>query len=60
MATARTRANMKYSKKAYDRVLVTFKKGEKEKYKELAASRGMSFNGLVMALLNKEMEDGVL
>lgn len=55
-AAARTRAASKYRKKAYDRFSVVFKKGDRDIYKEYAASRGKSLNGLIVELLKLEME----
>jgi len=43
-------------KETLDRLQVTFKKGEKDKYKLLAASRGMSLNGLIVSLLEQELK----
>lgn len=55
-AVARTRAASKYRKKAYDRFSVVFKKGDRDIYKEYAASRGKSLNGIIVELLKREME----
>lgn len=43
-----------YIKKAYDEIKVRVPKGDKEKYKELASSKGMSLNQLIISLLDKE------
>lgn len=53
MGTARTRANNKYNKKAYDRILVTIPKGDKEKLKAAADARGVSVNALIVAEIKK-------
>lgn len=45
-----------YIKKAYDSFYVRVPKGEKEKYQELAKSRGKSLNKLIVELLDAEME----
>lgn len=58
MPTARQKANDKYNKKAYDRFLVTVKKGEQEKIKAYAESKGMSLNGYINDLIKKDMEQG--
>ena len=53
MGTARTRANNKYNKKAYDRILVTIPKGDKEKLKAAADAQGVSVNALIVAEIKK-------
>lgn len=46
----------KYMTKAYDRINVIVPKGDKDKYKAFAQSQGKSLNGLIIELLNKEMQ----
>lgn len=56
MATARTKANDKYNKKAYGRFLVTVKKGEQEKIKAHATSKNESLNSFVNRAINETIE----
>lgn len=56
MGTARTRANNKYNKKAYDRIHVTLPKGDKDKLKAAADARGISVNALIVAEIKKYLE----
>lgn len=59
MATSRTKANDKYNKKAYDRFLVTVKKGEQDKIKAYAESKGLSLNGYINKLIAEDMEKNI-
>lgn len=45
----------KYISKAYDQFSIRFKKGEREKYKEYAESKGKSLNALIIELLETNM-----
>ena len=47
LTEARKRANEKYNAKAYDQVKVLVKKGEREKLKAHAESKGESLNGFI-------------
>ena len=53
---AQKRARTKYMKTHYETFLVKFRKGEREKYKQFAASQGKGLNGLILELLKREME----
>lgn len=54
---ARRKATNKYrSKKPFDRIDITVPKGEKDKIKAYAESKGESVNALVNRLLKQEME----
>lgn len=44
--------------KAYDRVNLTLPKGQKEKIKAHAESKGMSLNGYINALIEADMKQG--
>lgn len=46
MTKAQTRASNKYNSKAYDRIAIQVKKGERDRYKTLAARLGVSVNQL--------------
>lgn len=45
----------KYIAKAYDQFPIRFKKGERDKYKEHAESKGKSLNALIIELLEADM-----
>ena len=51
MTEAQIRANTKYRSKAYDQFVVSFPKGERDHWKDYAASRGESLNSLIRRLL---------
>lgn len=55
MSTARQKANDKYNKKAYDRFLVTVKKGQQEIIKAHAESLGLSLNAYINKLISEDM-----
>ena len=50
-----TRATNKYHKKAYDRINLIVKKGEKEIIKTRAAQLGKSVNQYISDLIKKDM-----
>jgi len=55
---ARLKANAKYDAKAYDRLQIKVKKGQKEALKAYAAQRGESLNGFVnRAILETQQRD---
>lgn len=56
MAKAQTRASNKYQAKAYDRIAVQVKKGEREKIKEFAEKKGETVNGMIIRLIYNEMK----
>gem|GEM_PF-837897 len=45
----------KYIAKAYNQFPIRFKKGERDKYKEHAESKGKSLNALIIELLENDM-----
>lgn len=51
---AQKRASMKYNKKAYDQILVTVPKGERDIYRAQAAAHGMSLNAYIISLLEAD------
>ena len=55
VSEAKKRANAKYNAKAYDRVEIKVRKGEKEKIRAFAASRGESVNGFINRLIREAM-----
>lgn len=50
------RAVQKYVRKAYDRILVSVPKGDRQPIKEHAASRGESLNGFIIRAIHETME----
>ena len=55
MATAQTRASNKYQAKAYDRIALLVKKGDRELIKAYAESQGKSLNGYINDLIQADM-----
>ena len=49
--SARSRASNKYTEKAYDRIVLVVKKGQKQTIKDHAAARGLSVNRYINNLL---------
>ncbi|MBR1373740.1 hypothetical protein IJ556_04730 [bacterium] len=56
MGTAQTRANNKYIAKAYDRVNLLLKKGEKEQVNSHAEKQGESLNGFINRAIKETIE----
>ncbi|MDL2300603.1 hypothetical protein LJC01_03045 [Clostridiaceae bacterium OttesenSCG-928-D20] len=56
ISEARKRANEKWNAKAYDEIKVRVYKGEKEKIKAHAESRGESVNGFIGRAIDETME----
>lgn len=50
------KAVQKYSAKSYDQIKVLVKKGERDKIKAHAKSKGMSLNGYINKLISEDME----
>ena len=55
MGKAQTRASNKYAAKAYDRIALQGKKGEKDKIKAHAESRSESLNGFINRAISETM-----
>jgi len=53
---AQNKAVQKYSAKAYDRLAIRVKKGEAEKIKAYAESKGFSLNGYINHLIQQDMQ----
>ena len=49
-------ATARYNKKAYDRIEVKVKKGQRAKIQDFAKRHGKSVNGLINELLKEAME----
>lgn len=56
MGTAATKAKNKYNAKTYDQIKFEVKKGNREKYKLYAATKGMSLAALITKLLDEDMQ----
>lgn len=56
MGKTSTASKQKYNDKAYDRIALTVKKGEKDIIKAYAESKGMSLNGYINKLIKNDME----
>ena len=54
--TPQTRAKNKYNAKAYDRIALQVKKGNKDIIKAHAENRGESINGFVNRAIDETME----
>ena len=48
-------ATARYNKKAYDRINIIVKKGQRQVIKDYAASQGKSLNRFILDLVEKEM-----
>lgn len=57
MGTKITAYKNKYQAEKYDRIIVQVKKGEKEKIKAYAESRGMSLNAFIVEAIEKELRE---
>lgn len=57
LTEARRKANDKYIAKAYDDLKVRVYKGQREQIAEYAASKGMSLNAYINALIAADMGD---
>lgn len=56
LSEARKRANAKYIAKAYDRIELKVKKGQKDILKEHATSRGESLNSFINRAISETMK----
>lgn len=59
ISEARYKANKKYNAKAYDRLAVDVKKGERNRLKAYADSQGMSLNNFVCSCLSYCISQGI-
>lgn len=55
MTKAQTKASNKYNAKAYDRIALQVKKGQREIIRKHAQSKGMSLNGYINKLIEEDM-----
>lgn len=56
---AQKEATARYNKKAYDRIDVIVKKGQRQVIKDFAASQGKSLNRFICDAIEKEMNGAV-
>lgn len=56
MSEARKRANRKYNEKAYDRIALTVKKGEKDRLKAHAEQQGETLNGFINRAIDETIK----
>ena len=54
---AQKEATARYNKKAYDRIDVIVKKGQRQVIKDFAASQGKSLNRFICDAIEKEMNN---
>ena len=52
---AQKEATARYNKKAYDRIDLVVKKGQRQALKDLAASQGKSLNRFILDAVNAEI-----
>lgn len=56
MGKPQTKASNKYNAKAYDRIALQVKKGQREVIRQHAASKGLSLNGYINQLIDDDMK----
>lgn len=54
---AQKEATARYNKKAYDRINIIVKKGQRQVIKDFAASQGKSLNRFILDAVEKEMHN---
>ncbi len=57
MPTARTRANRKYTEKAYDRISLYIGKGMRETLHAHAAAQGLTLNAYINQLIENDLAE---
>ena len=55
---ARNQASQKYNKEHLEQIAIRVRKGKREEYKEHAEKRGESLAGLIIRLLEEDMQKG--
>lgn len=53
---ASNKSHQDYQNRAYDRLAIRVKKGKRDEYKALAEKNGESLAGLIVRLLDEELE----
>ena len=56
VSKAQQKADGKYEKENYDKVLLRLQKGSRDKIKAHAQQKGMSLNAYIVDLIEKDME----
>ena len=56
MGKTSTASKQKYNEKAYDRIALTVKKGEREQLRQHAEQRGESLNGFINRAIRETVE----
>lgn len=59
MGKTSTASKQKYNEKAYDRIALTVKKGQREQIQEYAKSKGMSLNSYINKLIANDMGEAL-
>ena len=57
ISEAHKRATRKYDKKTYDKILVLFKKGEKEQIRTVAQKENKSVNGYITSVVMRDVAE---
>lgn len=60
MGKTSTASKQKYNEKAYDRIALNVKKGQREVIREHAESKGLSLNAYINKLIEKDIKEGVI
>ena len=58
MGKTSTASKNKYNAKAYDRIALQVKKGQREIIREHAEAQGLSLNGYINKLIEQDMKQG--
>lgn len=58
MPKASTTAKNKYNAKAYDRIALQVKKGQRDVIRQHAEAQGLSLNGYINKLIEQDMKQG--
>lgn len=58
MGKTSTQSKQKYNEKAYDRIALNVKKGQRDVIRAHAESKGMSLNGYINKLIEEDMKQG--
>lgn len=56
MGTSATAAKNRYNKKNYDHYLLTMKKNDKDRYRTIAESKGLSLNAFIIQAIDEKIE----
>lgn len=59
LSDAQYRATKKYNAKAYDRIEISVHKGDKDKIKKYAESKGKSITAYIYDLIKNDMKESI-